>query len=234
MDAFDPEHERILEAYEARRARARERFFTYGSPAHVLAHHERYRETLRILAANGVRTLGETKILDVGCGDGSMLRQFVQWGAVAENLAGIDLQAEPVSHARRHNPQFDVRCDSAVALPWEDASFDLVCQHTAFSSILDVEMKNRVANEMVRVLRPRGAVLWYDIRYDNPRNPDVRGVRASELRRLFSDLDLDLRRITLAPPIARHLPVALLPILYPLLSAVPPLRTHYLGVLTKR
>ena len=76
-------------------------------------------------------------------------------------------------------------------------------------------------------------MLWYDFAYDNPRNPDVRGVRASEVRSLFDGLDVHLRRITLAPPIARRIPDLLLPVFYPLLSAVPLLRTHYLGLLTK-
>jgi len=69
--------------------------------------------------------------------------------------------------------------------------------------------------------------------YDNPRNPDVRGVRAGEIRSLFPGFEIHLRRITLAPFIARRLPESLLPVLYPLLAAIPLLRTHYLGLLVK-
>jgi hypothetical protein len=86
---------------------------------------------------------------------------------------------------------------------------------------------------MLRVLTQGGAVLWYDFMYDNPRNPDVRGVRRREIAALFPGFSLDLVRITLAPPIARRIPVPLLPICYPLLAAFPVLRTHYLGVLRR-
>ena len=36
---------------------------------------------------------------------------------------------------------------------------------------------------------------------DNPRNPNVRGIRADEIRALFPRCDISLRRVTLAPPI---------------------------------
>ena len=196
--------------------------------------HERYRETLRLFQAHGYHPLSKLQILDVGCGDGVMLRQFMQWGAWPENLAGIELRPEPVEKAGRLNPNLDLRCGSAIELPWPDDSFDLVCQHTVFTSILDKAMKRQIASEMTRVLRPGGSVLWYDYFYNNPSNPDVRGVKAKEIRSLFPDFEINLRPITLAPPIARRIPNALLPGLYPLLAALPFLRTHYLGIFTKQ
>lgn len=229
------EHQRILEAYQVRQARAQAKagFFEYEDLAHVCRIHERYRETLRLLQAAGYDPLSDLYILDVGCGDGNMLRQFLQWGAAPERLAGIELRPEPVQRARHLNPNLDVRCGSATDLPWPETSFDLVCQHTVFTSILDSAMKQQIAAEMSRVLRPRGAVLWYDFMYSNPRNPDVRGVKADEIRSLFPGFGIHLRRITLAPPIARRLPESLLPVFYPLLASIPLLRTHYLGLLIK-
>jgi ubiquinone/menaquinone biosynthesis C-methylase UbiE len=173
------------------------------------------------------------RILDLGCGEGNQLRQFVQWGATPANLAGIDLRENAVRRAAELAPGMDVRAGSAAALPWADASFDVVCQHTVFTSILDGAVRRNVAAEMTRVLRPGGAVLWYDFVYDNPSNPDVRGVPMREVRALFSGFAADLRRVTLAPPIARRLPVGALALLYPLLAALPFFRTHCLGVLVK-
>ena len=229
------EHERILKAYQRLEARvqAGENFFEYRDLAHVCRIHERYRVTLSLLKAAGYHPMSNLHILDVGCGDGNMLRQFLQWGAIPEHLAGIELRPEPVQKARHLNPNLDVRCGSAIELPWPDASFDLVCQHTVFTSILDSAMKQQIAAEMSRVLRPGGAVLWYDFMYNNPRNPDVRGVKADEIRALFPGFEIHLRRITLAPFIARRLPESFLPLFYPLLAAIPPLRTHYLGLLVK-
>lgn len=231
----EDEQQRIVQAYQSRQvqAQARVRFFEYEDLAHVCRIHERHRQTLRLLQVAGYHPLSNLDILDVGCGDGNMLRQFLQWGAVPERLAGIELRSEPVQKACYLNSNLDVRCGSATELPWPDASFDLVCQHTVFTSILDPEMKRQIAGEMNRVLRSGGAVLWYDFMYDNPRNPDVHGVKTDEIRLLFPGFGIHLHRITLAPPIARRLPESLLPVLYPLLAAISLLRTHYLGLLGK-
>ena len=47
-------------------------------------------------------------------------------------------------------------------LPFKDESFDLAIQFTAFSSVLDPEIKRDMAEAMLRVLKPDGGVLWYD------------------------------------------------------------------------
>lgn len=52
----------------------------------------------------------------------------------------------------------------------------MVLTFTVFSSILDPQMAQNVAQEIVRVLRPQGFLLWYDFRFNNPRNPHVRGM----------------------------------------------------------
>ena len=77
---------------------------------------------------------------------------------------------------------------------------------------------------MLRVLRPGGVMLWYDYHVDNPRNADVRGVTEARDARAVSRCRLDLRRVTLAPPLAR----ALAPhsrLACQLLEAIPFLRT---------
>jgi SAM-dependent methyltransferase len=227
------ERKRILAAYQARQSRIETSFFTYENPAHVSRIQQRHQATLRLLAAAAFQPLSDLRVLDVGCGNGHLLRQFLQWGALPENLAGIDLQSVPVDYARRLNPNLDLHYGCASELPWPGAFFDLVCQHTVFTSILDMQMKRQVADEISRVLRRGGGVLWYDFRYDNPGNSDVRGIRAREVHDLFPGFQGRLHRVTLAPPIARRLPERLLPVLYPVLSVIPILRTHYLGLLIK-
>src|SRR6266550_3411093 len=71
-------------------------------------------------------------------------------------------------------PRVRLECGSATELPFEAGTYDLVLQATLFSSVLDAGVKGRIATEMLRVLRPNGAILWYDLRIDNPRNLDVR------------------------------------------------------------
>lgn len=228
----ETEEQRILSSYRNRLGG--HQYFTYEDPAHLSRLHERFQNTLHLLKTNGFHSFMGKKILDVGCGDGNMLRQFLQWGALPEHLAGIDLRPEPIEKAKNINPNLDLRCGSATKLSFPDANFDLVCQYTVFTSILDSGMKRKIAAEMDRVLKPGGAVLWYDFFYNNPTNQDVQGVKKTEIKALFPHYRHHFRKITLAPPIARRIPEALLPIFYPLLSAIPILRTHYLAVLIKR
>ena len=120
----------------------------------------------------------------------------------------------------------------ARRLPWPAARFDVVSQFTVFTSILDPAVKRAVASEMLRVLKPGGVVLWYDFRYNNPRNPMVKGIEADEIRALFPDCRVDLERVTLAPPVARAVvPLSFIAAL--LLQKIPFLRTHYLGIIQK-
>lgn len=223
---------RIRETFRTRDANRR-RFFEFSGLDHVQRLHERYEMTMRLLHEGGFHPLSDVRILDVGCGVGHILRQFVDWGALPENVAGIELSEERVAKAKRQSPDLDIRCGTGSALPWPDESFDLVCQHTVFTSILDLELRRQVASEMMRVVRPGGAVLWYDFVFNNPSNPNVRALRARDIRDLFPGFAGSLRRITLVPPVSKMLPRPLLPIAYPLLAILPPIRSHYLGLLVR-
>jgi multidrug efflux pump subunit AcrA (membrane-fusion protein) len=97
-------------------------------------------------------------------------------------------------------------------------------------SVLELEFL--VPSNWLSWLRPGGAVLWYDFTMNNPRNPDVRGVPLSRVRALFPGATIDARRVTLAPPLARPL-CRLHPLLYPVVNAVPLLRTHRLAWIEK-
>ena len=113
-------------------------------------------------------------------------------------------------------------------LPLSPASFDIVCQSTVFSSILDDTLQARVAVDMWRSAGPGGGVPWYDFPYNNPSNRDVRGVPLARIRALFPGAALSARRIARAPPISRRV-VRLHPALYGWFNALPLLCTHLLG-----
>ena len=81
-------------------------------------------------------------------------------------------------------------------------------------------------------MTPSGAVLWYDFIYNNPSNPDVRGVPLRRVLELFPEARALSRTITLAPPIARFV-CRVHPVLYSLFNLLPFLRTHLVAWLKK-
>jgi len=90
-----------------------------------------------------------------------------------------------------------------------------------------------IADEIVRVLAPGGALLWYDFAYNNPRNPNVRGIGRAEIKKLFPELAGKIRTVTLAPPLTRLIAPRWWT-LASFLEAIPPLRTHLIAVLIKQ
>ena len=93
-------------------------------------------------------------------------------------------------------------------------------------------MTNRIAGNVSRLLTEAGRILWYDVRYSNPRNPNVHAMTRSSIASLFPGFALQLRSMTLLPPLARRIGSAA-PLLYPVLATVPALRTHLGGLLTR-
>jgi ubiquinone/menaquinone biosynthesis C-methylase UbiE len=62
------------------------------------------RNLLALLKQHSFTHLAEKKILDVGCGSGMQLRRFLEYGALPENLSGIDLMPHRIKEAQRLIP----------------------------------------------------------------------------------------------------------------------------------
>mgnify|MGYP000936589178 CR=1 FL=1 len=168
----------------------------------------------------------EIKVLEVGCGNGSNLQKLIESGFSSANLYGNELLDERLQQARTTLPS-DVHLypGDACALPFESHSFDIVYQSTVFSSILDQEFRQSLASRMWDWVRPGGGILWYYFIYNNPWNPDVRGVSVKQVKSLFPHGRLIYYRLTLAPPLARFV-TTIHPVLYSIFNVFPLLRTH--------
>ncbi len=228
----DSEAARIQREYQRRAETIPAGFYDLDRPANYFAHCQLARRVISVLSRDGLLPLEGRKIADIGCGTGDWLLEFMQWGARAGDLFGIDLNSARVEAARKRIPGANLETGEASALPLADGSIDLVCQFTAFSSVLDDGMKQAMAAEMLRVVRPKGAILWYDLRVDNPANTAIRAIGPEEVQHLFPGCEVYLERATLAPPIAR----AVVPRSWLLASAlerIPALRSHYLMSIRK-
>ncbi len=182
-----------------------------------------FAEFPQLLSANA-------RVLDVGCGAGHELAKLQQ-RLDARNLFGVDLLWERVRRGKEQYPLLNLFWSDASHLPFRDGAFDLAMQFTMFSSILDDALRRRIASEMLRVLKPRGAVLWYDY-FFNPTNAQTRGIGKRELRALFPKCSYHVWRVTLAPPLARWLAPRSLA-WCARLNRLPWLRSHYLALVIK-
>ncbi|MFO1449156.1 MAG: class I SAM-dependent methyltransferase [Opitutaceae bacterium] len=188
---------------------------------------ERQREMLRLFSRQGWRSVAPIKLLEIGCGSGGNLLEFLRLGFRPENLTGIELLEDRVEAAQRVLPGGVVRQGDALAVGLPVESFDVVFQSVVFSSLLDDKFQQDLARRMWSLVKPGGGVLWYDFIYNNPKNPDVRGVSIARIRELFPQGDMVLKRVTLAPPVARRV-CKVYSGLYPLFNALPFLRSHVL------
>ena len=233
QSVVEEEEARLTSVYARRKAEIPTQRYSYFNPANLLSIQERERRVLALLARHTKVSLGEMKILEVGCGTGLWLREFIKWGANPENIVGLDLLPDRVEECRRLCPSgVTVRCSNASSIEVPEDSFDLILQSTVFSSVLNTTTKQQMADEMLRLLRDDGIILWYDFFVNNPNNADVRGINRHEIRALFPRSNVTYERITLAPPLARFLaPHASL--LCDCLARLRILDTHLLAVISK-
>lgn len=233
MTHFTPESD---EAFAVRERYARRKPTDLYSMLRLdvqIAQAERIRILAQLLSQHSSGDVSDRSLIDLGCGSGGNLLDFIRLGFSPSNLTGIELLEDRIGSARLILPPA-VRLVSGDArnVAIRDESVDFVHQSVVFSSLLSVEFQHELAERMWRWIAPGGAVIWYDFIYDNPKNPDVQGVPISRVRRLFPSAQIKTYRVTLAPPIARRT-LSLGRFVHQAFHAVPILRTHILAWIQK-
>jgi SAM-dependent methyltransferase len=189
---------------------------------------ERQRAMLRLFADLGHTDLSTLRLLEVGCGTGNNLLEFLRMGFAPQHLSGAELLPDRFQVARAALPSaLHLHEGDALNMDMPEQSQDIVFVSTVFSSLLDDAFQQRLADSMWRWVKPGGGVLWYDFTVNNPRNADVRGVPLKRVQALFPQGKLRSQRVTLAPPLARRV-TRIHPGLYGVFNAIPWLRTHCL------
>jgi len=101
------------------------------------------------------------RVLDVGCGTGEQLSYFSQHGFT---VAGIEPAADMRALALAHNPGVEVLDGLATALPFPDASFDVVICFEVLRYLGDDDIR-QACREMLRVARPGGRIVFTMVNY---------------------------------------------------------------------
>lgn len=122
---------------------------------YALFEYYRSAKVFKFLEQAGVSVGGS--VLDAGCGGGGMPLSFAE---EARQVVGIDLAPRFVDAGHRlaaerglHNLHF-TRADGQ-ALPFPDASFDMVLSHAVIEHVADA---GRYMRELARVLKPGGTM----------------------------------------------------------------------------
>jgi len=222
--------DRLRNEYADRKTRLAGRdLYSFFYAPYLFAIQQRQRALIKLLKRFGLSSLSGKRILEVGCGGGGVLLEYLTLGADPENLFGIDLLHDRLVEVHHRLPLAGISCADGQHLPFPDRSFDLVLQYTAFSSVLDDGIKHQMAADMLRVLKPGGAIIWYDF-WLNPTNHQTRGIRLAEIIQLFPNRKIVYNKITLAPPVARRI----IPVSWGLglmLESVKVLNSHYLAII---
>ena len=102
----------------------------------------------------------QTKVLEVGCGLGNNLRFLAKAGF---STSGIDISPDAIERAAEmlhgEGLQADLQCCSCAALPFADATFDMVVDRGTFTVLPD-EVFAEALDEVRRVLAPSGHFLF--------------------------------------------------------------------------
>jgi ubiquinone/menaquinone biosynthesis C-methylase UbiE len=97
--------------------------------------------------------------LDVGCGFGADAIEMAKRMRTGGHAIGIDVSKAMITEARRRtgetDPRVSFRVANALALPFEDSTFDICRTETVLQHVAD---PGRAVSEMVRVTRRGGRI----------------------------------------------------------------------------
>ena len=166
-----------------------------------------YRSTRAVCAELLSPWLGSGQtLLDAGCGPGGN----GAWLSAHGTVVGTDIAPEGLQFVRRRRPEIAPVQASLTAVPFPDASFDVVMELTVLYSVRD---DLAAVAELARVVKPGGVLLMVEPAFEALRRAHdktvhtVRRYRRASLSALAQRAGLEVDRSTylysfLAPPAA--------------------------------
>jgi ubiquinone/menaquinone biosynthesis C-methylase UbiE len=155
-------------------ARQREYWNTLGQaiPDDVAANHwvtaegrplagELFSEIAEFLANEFLAGKEAGSVLEVGCGNGLILKRLSDWAGDGWHFYGVDLSEAML--ARTVAERATLYCTDATSIPCPDRSIDLVYLHSVVQYFETEEYLGRVIAECSRLLKLGGALCLMDV-----------------------------------------------------------------------
>ncbi len=139
----------------------------------MLVTNQQLRLTARRRMMEAVAWRGDEMVLDVGCGNGFLLLEAAKHLTTGKAI-GIDVWQEGAGHqsadiARRNAPiegvadKIDVQNVDARKMPFERETFDVIVSSLALHHMGTGSDREQALQEMIRVLKPGGMIVLYDM-----------------------------------------------------------------------
>lgn len=134
-------------------------------------------------------------VLDVGCGDGTILQFVTQSGIEEPALFGVDLTPNRIARAKKKLPNATFSCEDALSFDLKQ-KFSLVMAFDLFSHFTEKKDILKCLEQCKKHLKPNGIFVWYDIHskdhFNPPKNIDSWGFSDEQFQYFLSQSGFEI------------------------------------------
>jgi ubiquinone/menaquinone biosynthesis C-methylase UbiE len=174
-----------------------------------LSREMRFRDDRKDLFLNLLGLRDEMKIVDIGCGPGTLTRKLSKWLGERSNIIGIDRDTKFINYAREKAQEqrlsnINYYEGNALNLPMEDNSVDACISHTVIEHVPNREF----LLEQKRICRPGGRV---SVMYSRPdkhikTEPDLLPKQSEREKEILDKLSKETEKIDRKYSVGKYWP----------------------------
>lgn len=186
-------------------------------PVLELSRGRRFRPELKEAFFEYLGLSRHAKVLDVGCGPGTFTRYLARYVEPPGLIWGVDKDRVFVDYARRKAEEEGISgyvkyaVADALALPFDEGTFDAVTSYTLIEHVPDPEA---LVREMIRVCEPGGTVSVMGVLAVEPKFKPPQDPLDRRIEELFRKLQTAIEPLKEKHHVGRGLPIERVPELF--------------------